>query len=199
VGFRNLRLAVPSFALGNGFAIACIGTLPFLYDKWQALDALVNLPLQAIFAVLVIQRADAKLSGILLPPPMTGAETFAQLRRFRLPLNYHALWFIFLVSACVFEALLVFDGRYQDAPMPVFIVPVIAAVLRFYTKDKPRQMGWEELAASFGLAILALADAMIEGSSNLDFVIWSIAAMVMAAPGITAAEAKKGTRKRRRS
>ena len=51
VGFRNVRLAVPSFALGNGYAIACMGTLPMLYDNWLRLDAAVNLLLQAVFAV----------------------------------------------------------------------------------------------------------------------------------------------------
>jgi len=195
VGMRNPRLAVPSFALGNGFAIACIGTLPMLYDKWPVLDALVNLPLQFIFAFLVIRRADALLSGATLPPAMTGAEVLAALRRCRLPLNYHALWFVFLAAAAIFEAILVFNGRYLDAPTPVFIIPIIAAVLRFWTKDRPQQMGWEELLASFSLAALALADLLIESSSNLDFVLWNVGAMVLAAPCIMAAEGKRGVRK----
>jgi len=198
VGMRNTRLAVPSFALGNGLAIACMGTFPLIYDKWQLLDALVNLPLQLIFAFLVIRRADAVLSGATLPPVTTGAAVLTSLRRFRLPLNYDALWFVFLVSAAIFEAILVLNGRYLDAPTAVFIIPIIAAVLRFWTKDKPRQMGWEELLASFALAILALLDLLIEGSSNLDFVIWNVGAMVMAAPAILAAEGKRGTRKARR-
>ena len=61
-------------------------------------------------------------------------------------MNYDALWFIFLASAAVFEAMLVFDGRYRDAPMAVFLVPVIASVLRIWTRDRPRAMGWEETA-----------------------------------------------------
>ncbi len=195
VGMRNLRLAVPAFALGNGFAIACMGTFPLLYDKWQLLGAAVNLPLQFIFAFLVINRADAILSGAAVAPAMTGAQVLAALRRFRLPLNYHALWFVFLTSAAIFEAILLLNGRYFDAPTPVFIIPVIAAVLRFWTKDRPQNMGWEELVASFSLALMALMDMMLEGSQNLDFVLWSIGAMVMAAPCITAAEAKRGTRK----
>jgi hypothetical protein len=193
-----LRLAVPSFALGNGFAIACMGTFPLLYDKWQLLGAVVNLPLQFIFAFLVIRRADAVFSGAALPQAMTGADVLASLRRFRLPLNYHALWFVFLASAAIFEALLVLNGRYLDTPTPVFIIPIIAAVLRFYTRDRPQNMGWEELLASFALAILALLDLLMEGSSNLDFIIWNVGAMVMAAPCIMAAEAKRGKRKPRR-
>ena len=191
VGFRNLRLALPAFALGNGIALACSSTLPMLYDNWLRLDALVNLSLQALFAVLAIRRADALLAGRPVPPVTTGAMVLARARRLRLPLNYDGLWFIFLASAAVFEALLVFGGRYRDAPMPVFIVPVIATVLRFWTKDKPRQMGWEELLAGFTVAVLALADLVIEGPSNLDFIIWNVQALVLAAPVVMAAEGKR--------
>jgi hypothetical protein len=195
VGFRNIRLAVPAFALGNGYAIACMGTLPMLYDHWLVLDALVNLPLQAIFAVMVIRRADAVLSGAKLPEVTSGAMVLAALRRGRLLMNYDALWFVFLASAAVFEAMLVLDGRYRDAPMAVFIVPVIAAVLRIWTKDRPRAMGWEELLAANALALLSIADAIMEGSGNLDFVVWNIAALVMAGPVLMAQEGKTRVRK----
>jgi exo-beta-1,3-glucanase (GH17 family) len=139
VGFRNIRLALPSFALGNGYAIACAGTLPMLYDHWLVLDAIVNLGLQAVFAVLVIR------------------------------------------------------------PMPVFIVPVIAAVLRFWSKDKPKNMSWEELLAGNLLAIGALASAIIEGSPNLDFITWNVAALVLAGPVLWAQEGKTNKRAVRRS
>ncbi len=151
----------------------------------------MNLPLQALFAVLAIRRADALLAKRPVPPVTTGAMVLASARHFRLPLNYDGLWFIFLASAAVFEALLVFGGRYRDAPMPVFIVPVIATVLRFWTKDKPQRMGWEELLAGFSLAVLALADMVIEGPSNLDFIIWNVVALVLAAPVVIAAEGKR--------
>jgi exo-beta-1,3-glucanase (GH17 family) len=191
VGFRNPRLAVPSFALGNGYAIACMGTLPMLYDHWLVLDAVVNLGLQAVFAVLVIRRADLVFSGGALPPVTTGAQTLRALRRGRLLLRYDALWFIFLASAAIFEAMLVFDGRYRDAPMAVFIIPVIASVLRFWTKDRPRAMGWEEILAGNALALLAVVDVVIEGGANLDFVTWNVAALVMAAPVVMAQEGKR--------
>jgi len=197
-GGRDTRVGVPAFMLGNGFAVACIGTLPFLYDKWLYLDALVNLPLQAIFAVFIIRRTAAKLAGEALPPVMTGAAVIASLRRFRLPLNYDGLTFIFIVSAAIFEAMLVFDGRYRAAPLPVFIIPMIGAVLRFWTKDKPTQMGWEELLAGFSLAILAIVDMVMEGKDNLEFIVWSIAAIALAAPIVKAAEGKKKRRVARR-
>jgi exo-beta-1,3-glucanase (GH17 family) len=196
-GLRNIRLAVPSFALGNGYAIACIGTLPLLYDHWLVLDAVVNLLLQAIFAFMIIRRADTLLRGEALPPVTTGAMTIAALRRFRLPMNYDALGFVFLASAAIFEAMLVFDGRYRDAPMPVFIIPVIAAIFRFWTKDRPSQLGWEEILAANALAILALVDIALEGPDNLDFITWNVAALVMAAPIIIAQPTRPGAVRRR--
>ena len=181
-GFRNIRLAVPSFMLGNAFAIACAGTLPLLYDVWQILDAVINLPLQAIFAFLIIQRADTILAGEPTPPYVSAAATLAALRRGKLLLNYDSLWFIFLISAAIFQLMLVFDGRYRDAPMPVFIIPFVAAVFRFWTKDKPHFLGWEDLLAANVLAAGALASAIIEGSNNLDFITWNVAALILAAP-----------------
>jgi exo-beta-1,3-glucanase (GH17 family) len=198
VGFNNIRLAMPSFALGNGYAIACMGTLPMLYDDWLRLDAVVNLALQAVFAVLVIRRAEAMLGKVTLPPVTTGAMTLAALRRGRLILNYDGLSFLFLASAAVFEALLVFDGRYRDAPMPVFIIPVIAAVFRFWTKDLPKQKNWEEILAACALAVLALADLLIEGEANLDFLTWNMAAILLAGPVIYGMEGKRGVRKVKR-
>jgi exo-beta-1,3-glucanase (GH17 family) len=196
-GFKNIRMAVPSFFLGNGYAIACMGTLPMLYDGWLRLDALVNLPLQAVFAYFAVQRADALLAGRKPPPVMTGAAVLAAVRRGQVwkLANYDALWFLFLASAAVFEAELVFDGRYRDAPTPVFIIAVIAAVFRFWTKDKAYARGWEELLAAFTLGILAIADGVIESPVNLDFFIWNVAAIVLAAPVILAAEGKRKNRK----
>jgi exo-beta-1,3-glucanase (GH17 family) len=191
-GCRNMRLAVPAFALGNGFAVACMGTLPMLYDHWLALDALVNLPLQAVFAFLVIRRADAVLAGRALPPVVNGGAVLAGLRRGRFACTYDSLWFMFLASAAVFEALLVFGGRYRDAPLPVFIIPVMAAVLRLWTKDKPGELGWEEALAAGALAALAVADAVMEGWQNLDFMIWNVAALALAAPVLAAFRQRRG-------
>jgi hypothetical protein len=190
-GFKNPRLAVPAFALGNGFAFACMGTLPMLYDNWLRLDALINLPLQALFAFLVIRRAGAILSGATLPPPVTGAQTLAALRRGRFPLTYDSLWFIFLASAAIFEVMLVFAGRYRDAPLPVFIIPVIAAAIRLLSRDKPQNIAWEEILAASTLAGFAVLDTFLEGADNLDFISWGLAAVLMAAPVILAARGRR--------
>jgi exo-beta-1,3-glucanase (GH17 family) len=190
-GFRNIRLAVPSFALGNAFAIACAGTLPMLYDHWLILDALINLPLQAIFACLVIRRTDALLAHETVPPQTSAAATLAALRRGKLLINYDSLSFLYLAGAATMQTMLVFDGRYRDAPMAVFIIPAIAAVLKFWTKDKPKNLRWEDILAANTLAVLALASGVVEGSANLDFITWNIAALVIAAPIIIAQEKKK--------
>jgi exo-beta-1,3-glucanase (GH17 family) len=190
-GFRNVRLAVPSFALGNAFAIACAGTLPMLYDNWLVLDAVVNLPLQALFSFIAIRRADSILAGQKPPPATTAAQTLAALRRGKPILNYDSLSFLFLVSAAIFQAMLVFDGRYRDAPMAVFIIPVIAAVFRFWTKDKPTKLGWEDILSANALAIGAIASAVLEGPENLDFVTWNLAALVLAAPVLMAQNPKR--------
>ena len=197
-GFRNIRLAVPSFMLGNAFAIACAGTLPMLYDSWLILDAIINLPLQAIFAFRIINRADMIFAGTSLPPHIPAAATFAALRRGRLLLNYDSLWTIFLTSAAIFQIMLVFDPRYRDAPMPVFIIPVIAALFRFWTKDKPLPLAWEDLVAANVLAVAALASAILEGPNNLDFITWNIAALVLAGPILMIQDGKRQGVKRRR-
>lgn len=189
-GFQNARLAVPSFVLGNAFSLACIGTLPLLYNNWLRVDALVNLPLQAIFAFMIIKRADHILRGNSPPKPITAAETIRALRRLSLRFNYDSITFIFMASAAIFEAMLMFDGRYRDAPMSVFIVPVVGAVFRFWTKDKPETLGWEEILAANVLGILAIIDSVVEGPENLDFVTWSVAAVVLAAPVILAQETR---------
>jgi uncharacterized membrane protein len=124
------------------------------------------------------------LAGEAVGPHVPASETLAALRLGRVLFNYDSLWFLFLAGAAIFQVMLVFDGRYRDAPMAVFIVPVIAAVFRFWTKDRPRNLQWEDLLAANVLAIGALVDGVMEGSANLDFVTWSFAALVLAAPVI---------------
>jgi exo-beta-1,3-glucanase (GH17 family) len=191
IGARNTRLAMPAFALGNGFALACMGTLPMLYDNWLVLDALINLPLQALLAILALRRADAILSRRPLPAPTSAAQALAAWRRGKPLWNYHALTFLFLASAAVFEALLVFDGRYREAPTAVFIIPVLAAVLRLWTRDKPTALGWEDIIAANALALLALINAVQESAQNLEFLIWNIAALIIAAPVVLGAQKRK--------
>lgn len=185
VKFENPRLLIPAFAMGNGLALACMGTLPLLYDNWLRLDALVNLPLQFLLAFAAIRRADLFLAGRAPARRLNGAAVLAGLRRFRFAFDYDSLWFLFLVSAAIFEALLVFDGRYREAPMAVFIVAGIASVFRLWTKDFPDSR-WEEKGAGLALAGLAIVDLIMEGPQNLEFMFWNIAAIILAAPALLA-------------
>jgi hypothetical protein len=82
--------------------------------------------------------------------------------------------------------------------MPVFIIPVIAALLRFWTKDKPLPLAWEDLLAANVLAVGALVSIVMEGGNNLDFVTWNIAALVLAAPVVIIQDSKKPGVKRRK-
>lgn len=177
------RVAVVAFALSNGFALACLGTLPLLYDNWLRLDALVNLPLQALLALLALRRAGNIWAGHSLPSPRSGAVILAGLRRLHFTFDYDSLWFLALVSAAVFEALLVFDGRYREAPLAVFIVPVFVSLLRFFTKDLPH-FGWEEKTAAAMLVGLAMVDCILEGPQNIQFMVWNGAAFILAAPAL---------------
>ncbi len=182
VWFRACRLAVPAFMLGNGLALACAGTLPMLYDNWLILDALINLPLQAVFAFRIIARADAIAAGRALPAHVPAQASLAALRRGRLMFDYDTLWTLFLAGAAIFQILLVFDGRYRDAPMAVFIVPVLAALIRLWTRDWPLPVEWEDRLAANVLAAGALASTIVEGPANLAFLAWNIAAIVLALP-----------------
>ncbi len=185
-GFRGWRVGVAAFALGNGLALACLGTLPLLYNNGLRLDALVNLPLQALLAALAMRRAAAVWAGRDAPLAACGADILAGWRRGGFPLAYDSLWLLFLISAAVFEALLVFDGRYFDAPLPVFIIPVLAAALRLWTRDLPRLAGWEDWLPALALAGLAVADMGVEGLANLEFLLWNLAALLLAAPVLRA-------------
>lgn len=180
---KTLRSAVTAFVLGNGFAFACMGTLPLLYDHWLQLDALINLPLQALLAILAIRRVGGLWSGQPPAPWRSGAAILARLKHFRFAFDYDSLWFLMLVSAAIFEALLVFDGRYRTAPMAVFIVPVLVSALRLLTQDLPR-FGWEEKTAAWALVGLAVVDIILEGPQNLQFLIWNLAALLLAAPAL---------------
>lgn len=183
VKFSSPRLIIPAFALGNGLAFACMGTLPLLYDHWLILDAVVNLPLQLLLAGLAISRARILLSGQTPRQHVSGAVVLARLRRLRFAFCYDSVWFLFLVSAAIFEALLVFDGRYRDAPLAVFIIAVIASILRLWTKDLPTP-GWEEKLTGWSLLGLAVMDIAMERPENIEFLIWNLTAIILALPAL---------------
>jgi hypothetical protein len=90
--------------------------------------------------------------------------------------------FIFVWTAAVMQLLLLFDPRYRDFPLPVFIVPLLAALTRILLGDLPRGGGREELWAGGTLAVAAVASAINEGPLNLQSLAWNAAALVLAAP-----------------
>ena len=83
----------------------------------------------------------------------------------------------------VMQALLVFDPRYRDFPLPVFAVPFVAVLARALLSDLPRAGGgWEEALAGGALAAGAIIGAIMEGPLNLPSLAWSAMALVLAGP-----------------
>ena len=97
------------------------------------------------------------------------------------------LSFVFVWTAAVMQLLLLFDPRYRDFPLPVFIVPLIAALTRLLLGDVPRVGGREAWWAGGTLAVAALASAVNEGPLNLQSLAWNAAALVLAAPVLLSA------------
>ena len=122
-------------ALGWAFVWAWVGTVPIVYDLQLGVAAAVNLTGQAALALLLLDRAALVLDGHPLPARRTGAqatETVLGLFRLHLPRLPLRAWllddlmFVFVWTAAVMQLLLLFDPRYRDFPLPVFIVPLLA-------------------------------------------------------------------------
>ena len=187
----QVRLAVLAVALGDALAFAWAGTAPVVYDAHLLAAAVVNLAGQAGLAVLMIGRGGAILAGSPLPPARTGRDAtraFRRLLRLRLAQYPHAaafddLCFLFAWAAAVMQLLLLFDPRYRDFPLPVFIVPLVCVAARAALRDLPRGGGGREEAWVGGvLALAAVASAIREGPVNLQSLAWNAAAVLLAAP-----------------
>lgn len=195
----QVRLACVAMAAGGALVFAFAGTWSLVFDGHLLLAFAVNLPAQAVLAVLLLRRAGAVLEGAVLagkalPPARTGAqasEAMRSLLRLRPSLPRDAagwlddLSFLFLWTAAVLQLLLLFDPRYRDFPLPVFAVPLVAVLARAALRDLPRNgAGRAELFAGGTLALAALASAVMEGSENVASEIWNTAALVLAAPAL---------------
>ena len=183
-------------ALGWALVWAWAGTVPSAYDFHLAVAAAVNLTGQAALALLLLDRAALILLGPGFAQAATGADATGtvlglfRLRLPRLPLRtwlFDDLAFVFVWTAAVMQLLLLFDPRYRDFPLPVFIVPLVAAIARTLLGDVARGGGREELWAGGTLAVAAVASAVNEGPLNLQSLTWNAAALVLAAPVLLSA------------
>jgi exo-beta-1,3-glucanase (GH17 family) len=188
---ENVGLAVLAMALGWALVWAWVGTMPIVYDLQLGVAAAVNLTGQAALALLLLDRAALVLAGHPVPTRRTGAEAtetvlgLFRLNLPRLPLRawlFDDLMFVFVWTAAVMQLLLLFDPRYRDFSLPVFIVPLLAALTRILLGDLLRGGGREELWAGGTLAVAAVASAINEGPLNLQSLAWNAAALVLAAP-----------------
>jgi exo-beta-1,3-glucanase (GH17 family) len=190
-GRGGVFLAVLAMALGWALVWAWVGTVPIIYDLHLGLAAAVNLTGQATLALLLLDRAALMLGGCPAPARRTGSdatETVLALCRLRLPRLPLRLWllddlsFVFVWTAAVMQLLLLFDPRYRDFPLPVFIVPLIATLTRMLLGDLQRGGGREELCVGGTLALAAVASAVNEGPLNLQSLTWNAVAFVLAVP-----------------
>jgi len=192
---RAWRLAVLAMALGGAFSFAWAGIVPAIYDDALLLSAIVNLAGQAALAFLLMDRAALVLAGLPLPRPRNGedaTETMRALLCFRFPRAQWVRWrawllddlsFLFVWTACVMQAQLVFDPRYRAFPLPMFAVPLSGIVARSVLGDLPRSGGGrEELLAGAALGMGAVASTVIEGPLNHQALTWNAAALLLAAP-----------------
>ncbi len=188
----QVQLAILAALLGNALAFAGAGTVPVVYDGHQLLAATVNLGGQALLAALMIDRAAALLSGARPPPGRSGRETTRAIRRLlrggrpgqpSAASVFDDLSFLFAWTAAVLQLLLLFDPRYRDFPLPAFAVPVACVLARAALHDLPHGGGGREENWVGGvLAAAAVASAVREGPANLQSLLWTAAALVLAAP-----------------
>ncbi len=187
----RIGLAVLGMTCGGALGFAWAGTVPLAYDRHLALAAVVNLPGQAILALLMVRRAATILAGFTPPPARTGADatdTARALLRLRAPEQpagwlFDDLSFGFVWTAAVMQLLLLFDPRYRDFPLPVFAVPLVCVLARALLRDLPRGGGGAaELLAGGTLALASILVAFREGAANTPALIWCGAALILAVP-----------------
>lgn len=185
-GVSDLLLA---FGLGNALSYAWAITHHVLYDESLLICAAINLPLQVLLAGSVLLRASRGPAC----PPASGAATMLLLRASLfgkaglqdwVDRLFDHLWFLFLVTAAIVQAGLVFDPRYRDAPFPVFAVPLVTAVWRLAVRDAPAMTSWRDWLPSLLLANGAIASAFISGPLNYEFMLWNAMMIVLAAPAL---------------
>ena len=103
-------------------------------------------------------------------------------------------WFLF--AALVLQLLLVFDPRYRDFPFAAFAVPLVVVAARAWRGDWPGHWPghWPGKAEGWiggSLALAALAGAALEGPANLEALGWSACALLLAAPALSPAIARR--------
>ncbi len=192
-GAQCVRSLIFAFAMANAFVYACAITWHVLYDRSLLICAAINLPAQAALAYLALRRMNFhadRASAYSSSREITQAIRRAITGNIGpLQWNFYSfdtLWFLFLFTVTVIQALLVFDGRYRDAPFAVFAVPVVVAAWRLAVNDLPTIKSWEDWLPSALLALGALVDAVIALPYNLEFLVWDGCALILAAPALLA-------------
>lgn len=188
-GLTEVSGLLLAFGLGNALAYAWAITHHVLYDESLLICASINLPLQVLLAFAALRRAVRGPAR----PAAGGAATMLLLRaslfgkaglRDWTSCLFDHLWFLFVVTAAIVQAGLVFDPRYRDAPFPVFAVPLVIAIWRLARGDRPVMTTWRDWLPSLLLTAGAAASAIISGPQNLEFMLWNALMLVLAAPAL---------------
>ncbi|MBE9604810.1 glycoside hydrolase [Acetobacteraceae bacterium H6797] len=190
----GVRLALLSMALGHALAFAWSGGVPYALDEYLGLALAGNLLGQAGLAALMLRWTGLRLSGLAVEPLRNGAQATRNLRAMlRLGLDWRRwrdfalddLAFLFLWTAMALQAMLLFDPRYRDFPVPTFAVPLVVVLARWAMGGLPRGTGgWAELWAGGALAAMALISAVREHVVNLEAMTWTVCALLLAAPSL---------------
>jgi exo-beta-1,3-glucanase (GH17 family) len=193
----GLTLAVLAMALGGALGFAWNGTAPVLFDRAAMIAGIGNLAGQAALAALFLRHAARHLDRDGVPlgnrNGSQSTRSWRTLLRLRWPDAWrgaHAedalfedLFFLFLWTAALLQALLFYDPRYRDFPLPTFAVPLVVTLFRLAFRMMPRGDGGREEGV-LGIILLgcAIGSAIQEGSLNRQSLVWNAAALVLAAP-----------------
>ncbi len=175
--------ALLAWGLAGALAFAGWAQLPVLYDEFAYGAALVNLPAQAVLAVVAMRVArldrarDGAAASSWLQAVLRGDwQGWSAMS----VLSDLAFWFLW--TAAVLQLLLVVDARYRDVPTPALAVSIVVALWRCWLGGAPR--GLAELVLGAVVTFGAVVVVAQEGVGNWPFSLWALLSVVLVAPSL---------------
>ena len=179
---------LPSFtamALGTAWGYAAVTATGTLYDRHLEIAAAINIPAQALLAVLAMLRLTGQWPACSGRTARETSEVVrALLTRGRLPPRaawFDDLRFLFLWTAAAMQMLLVFDPRYREFPLSSFAVPLLVEFGLFAAGARPPR-GADRLTqfTAWVLGLGAVASLVQEGPLNGQSLTWNVCALLLA-------------------
>jgi len=135
------------------------------------------------------------------PRPMTAGAVLDLARQPKalgqalasLPFAFGALHLLFVATALALNLGLVFDPRYRDFPVALYLVPAAGFALWAYVRrdHKLPAPGGEERILAAGLVLTAIAIVLREGPLNMQALGWAITSLLLAFPWTGALRAER--------